>query len=473
MGAGDTTSVAGVSRPTRHERQLRRAESPRYRWQVLTVLMVGVFSSSFPTTLLSASLPVIAKDLHTTTSVISWVQTAPAIAFAIGMPFFGKLGDLHGHRRAFIYGFAGTAISALLTASAFSAGALIVIRTLGQLCGAATSTAAFGLIATVFEREERAKAVGVYTSVLAMSPVIAVVAGGPLIDAIGWRPLFVIQALPAILAVLVAIPVLPDTPRKPATRFDLAGAATLGVAVTAALFAVNRGGVWGWASPAVVAGFVLAPIALAAFVTIERRLDDPLLPLDFFARRDFTASIGTNALVQMAYLGGFTIAPFMISRLFGYKTYKTALILIIRPILFSIGAALAGRSERRFGGRFMQVSGSCFLTAGALVTGLGAWNTSLPEILLGLALTGWGVGIARPSNTTAVTNSVDEIDVGVATGVLNMIGQIGAAVGITVLLAIVAESREPSTFAVAGVVSGAIAAASIMTAALLRRAPAE
>ena len=282
----------------------RRADfeaDPRYRWFVLGVLMVGVFSSAFPTTLLSASLPKIAADLHTSRSVITWVSTAPAIAFSIGMPFFGKLGDLHGHRRTFIFGFVGVAVSALATALAWNAASLITIRTVGQMSGAATSTAAFGLIAATFQRRERAKAIGMYTSVLAMSPVLAVVAGGPLIEVFGWRLLFILQAVPAICASIIAIPVLPETARRAAERFDLPGAVTLALGVTSMLFAVNRGKPWGWTHPVVLGGFVAGPVLLTLFVTIERRARSPLLPLAYFRRRNFSTPIATNGLVQCAY----------------------------------------------------------------------------------------------------------------------------------------------------------------------------
>jgi EmrB/QacA subfamily drug resistance transporter len=452
-------------------RRARYEANPRYRWHVLIVLMVGVFSTAFPTTLLSASLPDIAHNLGTSTSVITWVQTAPAIAYAIGMPFFGKLGDLHGHRRAFIYGFACAAVAALLTACAWNAGSLIVIRTLGQLAGAATTTAAFGLIATVFAREERARAVGIYTSVLAMAPVLAVVAGGPLVEAIGWRTLFLIQAVPAIVAVFIAIPVLPESARRRATPFDAAGAIALGIGITAMLFAVNRGKPWGWSHPIVLGGFILGPIVLVAFVLIERNRSDPLLPLEFFGRRNFTAPIATNAIVQLSYIGGFTIAPFMVSRLFGYRTYKTALIIAIRPVCFSIGAWIAGRYERSIGARSIQVSSSAVLAAGSVVTAIAAWHESLPLVIVGLAVVGWGVGFGRPANTTAVTNAVDETDVGLATGVLNMMGQIGSAIGITLLLAIVGDSHDGAVFAHASLVGAGVAVASIATAAFVRSAP--
>ena len=448
----------------------RRADfeaDPRYRWFVLGVLMVGVFSSAFPTTLLSASLPKIAADLHTSRSVITWVSTAPAIAFSIGMPFFGKLGDLHGHRRTFIFGFVGVAVSALATALAWNAASLIAIRTVGQMSGAATSTAAFGLIAATFQRRERAKAIGMYTSVLAMSPVLAVVAGGPLIEVFGWRLLFILQAVPAICASIIAIPVLPETARRAAERFDLPGAVTLALGVTSMLFAVNRGKPWGWTHPVVLGGFVAGPVLLTLFVTIERRARSPLLPLAYFRRRNFSTPIATNGLVQCAYIGGFTVAPFMVHALFGYSTYPTALVIAVRPVFFSLGASVAGRHDERLGARFIQIVANTMFAFGTLLTAFAAWHRSLWLTILSLAVVGWGVGYGRPANTAAVTNSVDLADVGVASGVFNMVSSLGSAVGTTLMLAVVGESTDGAVFAHAALAGTAIAIVSIFTGSMI------
>jgi MFS family permease len=453
---------------SRAARRAKYQAHPRYRSYVLAVLMVGVFSSSFPSTLLSASLPSIAADLHTSTAVITWVQTAPTIVFAIAMPFFGKLGDLHGHRRPFIWGFGALAVTALLTAVAWNAGALIAFRCVGMLCGAATSTAAFSLIVAVFEREDRTKAIGAYTSVLAISPVVAVVVGGPLIDAVGWRLLFVLQFLPAALATIAARPILPETPRHRATRFDITGAVTLGGGITAILFAVNRGSPWGWDHPVVLLGFVLGPLLLVGFVLVEHARDEPLLPLGLFRDRNFSAALVTNAVVQLSYIGGFATAPFLVHRLFGYGTYKTSLVIAVRPVLFSVGAWLAGRGMALAEHRSSQITGSVLLTAGSACTGWGAHAVSLPLVVVGLGLVGLGVGFGRPGNVTTVTNAVDPEDVGIAIGVLNMTAQVGTAVGITLLLAMVGDSVAPSVFVRASLAAAAIGAVSIVTALFLR-----
>jgi MFS family permease len=205
-----------------------------------------------------------------------------------------------------------------------------------------------------------------------------------------------------------------------------------------------------------------------AFALIERSRAEPLLPLEFFAERDFTAALLTNAILQVSYLGGFAIAPFMVHRLFGYGTYRTSLVIAVRPVLFSVGAWVAGRNSERVDTRTAQVAGSTLLTVGSLITAWGASEVSLGLIIVGLGIVGFGVGLGRPSNVTSITNSVSQSDVGIATGVLNMTGQIGTAVGITVLLAMVGDSSAPSTFAQASLVATAIAAVSIGTALLLR-----
>jgi MFS family permease len=438
-------------------------DHPRYRWYVLTVCMVGVAATSFPTTLLSASLPLIADDLDTRLSVISWVSVAPSIAFALGLPLFGRLGDLYGHRRVYLVGFGLATLFALLTALSPNAETLITLRTVGQLAGSAASPAALALLASVFPPEERNRAFGFHTSVLAIAPVFAVVVGGPVIEAIGWRALFVAQAVPAAIAVAVAIPLLPETPRQRSVRFDAAGATALGVGLVGSLFAINRVGEWGVDHTLVQLAALAGVVGAVAFVIVERRIDHPLVPLSLFTRRASAAPIATNGLSQLSYIGSFAIAPFLVSRLFGFRTYGTALILAIRPTVFSAAAWLAGRHEARFGVRRVQAVANATLAVSALVTAVGAWQRSLALVVVGLALSGLGQGYGRPSLIASVTNAVEPTEVGVANGVNNMVASIGASIGTTVLIAVVGESTTGGPFAWASLLAAAAAAAALAT----------
>jgi MFS transporter, DHA2 family, methylenomycin A resistance protein len=212
-------------------------------------------------------------------------------------------------------------------------------------------------------------------------------------------------------------------------------------------------------------------LLLALFVRIENRTDSPLLPLAMLRRREFSLPVITNGLVQLSYIGGFTIAPFMIARLFGYGTYTTALIIAIRPVAFSFAAWIAGRQSQRFDVRLFQVSGNAVVAFSGVLTAFGAWHHSLPLLIAGLILTGAGVGYGRPSNAVSVTNSVHESDVGIATGVLNMVSTIGSAVGTTVMLAIVGDHMHGAPFAHASLVAAAVGLLSVATGAIVSSRP--
>lgn len=420
---------------------------PHYRWAVLGLTMAGIASTSFPITVLSASLPVIADDLTTSESAVSWVQTAPLIAMAVGTPIAGKVGDLYGHRRLYLWGYALATGFAVLTGLTWDVGSLVAMRTLGQFIGAATLPASMAIIMTVFARRERALALGYWSAVTALSPAIGVTFGGFMVDAFGWRTIFFIQAVPSMIALLAAIPLLPDTARKPEVRFDIGGAVSLGVAVTGLLMAINRGPEWGWGHPLVVAGLAVGPTALMVFAAIERHTADPLFPLDFLGRRGFVIPNLVTFLGHMAYMGTFVVAPFMLEGAFGITDVsRISAALIARPVGFSAGAWYAGRVDTRLGGRTIMVAGAAIMAVALAGTGAAILAGWLAGVIVLLFVAGVGQGAIRPAAVAGVANSVDDADLGVASGALQMIGHIGAATGITIMITVLGSSDSSERY---------------------------
>src|SRR5205807_1368792 len=253
-------------------RLVRRVESSdRYEWWVLWTVLAGLFSVGFTITILAVSLPRIAADLHSDTTTLTWVITGPLLAFGVVGPLLGKAGDIWGQKRMFMLALSLTLVFAGLTAVAWSASSLILFRVLGAGEGAATGPASMALIMMVFRREERVKAMGFWSLVGAGAPVLGVVAGGPIVEHVSWRLIYVAQVPFTIVALLLAALVLPGRDKLQPARvrqpLDVAGVATLGGGVTGLLFAMNRGPVWGWTSPSVAAAFALAPLLLVTFVT--------------------------------------------------------------------------------------------------------------------------------------------------------------------------------------------------------------
>ena len=438
---------------------------PNYRWAVLGLTMAGIASTSFPITVLSASLPEIANDLTTTESAVSWVQTAPLIAMTMGTPIAGKVGDLYGHRRLYLWGYALATGFAVLTGLAWDVGSLVAMRTLGQFFGAATLPASMAIIMTVFARRERALALGYWSAVTAMSPAIGVTFGGFMVDAFGWRTIFFIQAVPSMIALLAAIPLLPDTARKPEVRFDIGGAASLGLAVAGLLMAINRGPEWGWGHPLVVAGLAVGPTALMVFAAIERHTADPLFPLDFLRRRGFVIPNLVTFLGHMAYMGTFVVAPFMLEGAFGItEVSRISAALIARPVGFSAGAWYAGRVDSRWGGRTIMVAGAVIMAIALAGTGASILAGWLAGVIVLLFVAGVGQGAIRPAAVAGVANSVDDADLGVASGALQMIGHIGAATGITIMITVLGSSDSSERYFAIFLLSAAIASMSAFSA---------
>ena len=412
---------------------------------VVIALLVGTAATSFPTTVLAASFEKIRVDLHTDLATVSWVQVAPALGFALGMPLFGKLGDLYGHRRIYLAGFGTFTMFSVVTALAWDPLSLITARTIAQLGGGATGTAAIALVAAQIPTERRARAIGLLNVAGGLAPVLGIVIGGPAVDAIGWRALFVIQAIPAGLAWLMAWPVVKETARRADVRFDSLGALTLGVGATSAMFAINRARPWGIDHPVVVACVILAPLAIAAFVRIEGRVRWPLLPLDYLRMRNFSASAVTVLCIQASFIASFVLAPLMVQRLFGYSVSKASFLLMSRPVGFSIGAWAAGRHHKRRSLRKLQIYGNVTLIVGSAFMVIGPLERSIWLIELGLIITGFSNGYARTVIFAFVAETMPTADIGITTGVLNMVSQLGSAAGTTVMSAIIADSYQAST----------------------------
>src|ERR1700704_1266857 len=201
---------------------------PRYPWIVLATALFGLFSVGFTITILSNSIPRIARDLHSDESTLTWVVTAPLLAFAVFGPAAGKLADLRGQRRVYLYSLGGVCVFAGLTAMAPNAAPLIACRSIGAAIGAAEGPASLAIINRTFSSNQRAQAMGWWSMVGAGAPVIGVVAGGPVVQTFGWRWIFVAQVPLTLATLLLAAAVLPEVPADRNSKFDLPGAGAPG-----------------------------------------------------------------------------------------------------------------------------------------------------------------------------------------------------------------------------------------------------
>lgn len=433
--------------------------------------MGGLFSVNVTFTLLAVALPRIADDFGTTENTMTWVITGPLLAFGVAAPTLGKAADQYGAKRIYQLGLLLSLSAAALSALAWGALPLIAIRVIGSLEGAATGAASMALVMRSFDRSERVKAMGWWSLVGAGGPVIGVVLGGLVLESVGWRWVFAAQVPLILLAFVIGSVVLSETDTLPPQKFDIAGAVTLSLGITALLFAVNRGPEMGWAHPVVIASFALSPLLLYAFVLAERRTDAPLISLDYLKKPAFALPVAASALANAAYMGGFIVTPLLLQKVYGFSEQKIGLIVIARPLTFSLLSPVAGYLAVKIGQRTSAVAGTLFVVASMGV--FASLGPTAPEMLIigALSLSGIGLGISQPSISAGVANAVDDQDLGVASAAQQLMQNVGVVSGIQIMTSVQTSLAHGAvgvaaldSFRVAYLVGGAICLAGVVLA---------
>ncbi len=449
-------------------RVIERLEaSGRYPTWVLLAGLAGMFTTTFPITILTVALGRIAEEFEAPVTTVAWVISAPMLLSAVALPLLGKLGDLRGHRRVFLAGYAGATVTAVLSALAWDPGSLIGFRTLAAVLGGATQPTSMALILSVYPRDQRVRAMGWWSMTAAAAPALGLIAGGPLVDLLGWRIVFVLQAGFSLVTLVLAGLVLRETPGQ-RVRFDVAGALSLALGVGGFMFGLGRVREVGLASVELGVAAVACVLGLALFVRIEREAPAPLLPLVFFRVRNFTAPLVSNAFMGAAYMGAFVLAPLVLIELFGFSLSAASAFLLLRTLSLTAASPLGAWLGGRVGERGAAVIGAGVMTVSLGVIVLALRELSLPLLGLGFVLQGTGHGLGLPSLTSSIANAVDEANLGIASAANRLTAQAGSAFGITLLTLVYGGLNVSEGFARAYLVGAGLSALSLLAAALMR-----
>ena len=410
-----------------------------YRWIVLATVCSGVFASGLTITALTTAVPFIRRDFGTSFAAISWVVSAPFLFRSIFIPAFGKVADRWGRRRTWMWGSVGTALFSLACGFAPAVGWLIALRALSAIASAAVVPASLALISVEFAAHERVKAFGWWSASTAISPVVGVVLGGLVVDAFGWRWLFYGQFPFSALAVVAGAVVLRESTGERAP-FDVWGTVLSVTGLGLVILAINRGpvGAWAWGSSELVICAVVAVALIVGFVLVERRVAAPILPVHLFARRAFSAGVAANFFVNFAYMGGFFITSVMLAEpdLWGWSPGRVSLAVAPRALSLGIMGPIAGFLTARFGGRRTATAGMLLVAASMVVLATLHAGAGYGLILLGLVLSGFGLGLVGPPATAAVTNEAADDDLGAAGAAVNLGASFGSSVGIATMQAV-------------------------------------
>ncbi len=444
-------------------------DDPVYRRRLLLTVMMAVMGFGSLMTIVTVSLGEIAEDLGTNRTTLGWIVTGLMLTMAVVTPLGGKLGDIRGHRKIFLIGLAGSIVTTALCGIAWNAASLIGFRVLFGLTGALVQPAGMALMMQAYGPKRRATAMGWFQFATTGAPTIGLVIGGPMVDVIGWRGMFFAFAVVAVVAFLLAVVVVRESPLGPRIPLDVLGAITLGSTILGTLLAISRVVRTGPLDGLVVLFAAVAVVSVVAFVRVERRAAHPLLRLDYFKRRQFTAPLAANALTQFAYMGGFVVTPLLLGDVYGYSVGIISLVMAPRPGAFALSSPIGGMLASRLGERVpMALAGTCMISS-MLAFAAGSRPGWLALIILGLLLSGISAGIGQPAYGSLVASSVDQSDLGVATGMNQTMLFVGIVSGIQIMLVVLGDSPSDGRYAATFLFGGAVAVLGLVAALIAGR----
>ncbi len=440
--------------------------SPRARF-ALVVSLWGVFVSNVTLTVLLVALPSIARELHAPMAMTNWVSMAPLLAVAAGTPLAGGLADRFGAKRIWISGFVLTLLGIVGSAFARDLPTLILARFVTGAGSALFMPAALAIISALYPPSARATPIGYWTSTVAISPLLGVVAGGYLTELLGWRTLFHAQ-LAMGLPALIAGWNLPSQHTPQPRAFDWAGslAAALAAASLLCLFS-------GVGPPVVAAG--LAVLGASWLVLAERRAQAPIFPPALLALPAVRQALLSRFTMSFTYMGSFMILPYLLATVWKQSPSQVALALAIRPFSMGIAGGLAGRLSRRFGTAALTIAGAwLILLACFAFAGLGPARSTLDQVLLalGLALAGFGLGVGSPGAVASVSARVELAQLGTVAGLMTLTATLANALGMAGMFALVELGggvEHAAAYRLSNLGGAAVAALALYAGCAMRR----
>jgi len=418
------------------------------RWAALALIVTAQFMVILDVAIVNVALPSIKSELNFSETSLQWVISAYAIFFGGALLLGGRLADLFGRRRLFVWGLALFVAASLLCGLAWSETSLIGFRALQGLGAALLAPAALSLLTTTFaEGRERNLALGIYGAASGSGAAAGVLLGGVLTSYVHWSWVFFIN-IPVGLAAIALAPVLLQESRAELAHrhFDLPGAVSVTGGLMLVVYATTRASDHGWGAPSTLALFGLAMALIAAFVVIELRSRSPLLPLRIFRLRTLTAANVAMAIVGAVAFSEFFLLTLYLQNVLDYSAVQSGTAFVA----FAGTVVLASNVAQLVVGRIGIRS---TLTLGLLLSAISvAALTRLPvdgnyfvDLFPWFVLGGAGMGLSFVPVTIAALGGVERSDAGVASGLINTSRQIGGAIGIAAVSAIAATST--STYA--------------------------
>src|SRR5437764_8511623 len=461
-----------------NDRRPSVAEGRQHYNITLAILTLAGIAYALQQTMVIPALPTLQRDLHTTTTWVTWVLTVYLLVASVATPLLGRLGDQYGKERLLVISLAIFLAGSIGAAAAWNIWSLIAWRAL-QGAGAAVFPLSYGIIRDEFPREKVGVAIGLVSAVFGIGGGFGIVLSGLIVDNLSWRWLFVVGAANIAAALVLVQRFIPESPIKSPSRVDVLGATLLAGGLVALLVALTEGESWGWTSTRILLLFAAAAVLFCAWGLAELRVAEPMVDMRMLAVRQVLFTNLTALVSGFAMFGTFVLVPNFVETPHGLASSVQRLVhfrfdasvtkagLYLLPSSFALlfSGPIAGLIGRRVSSKWPLAAGLGLVSLAA--ASLALFHDRSWHILTAMFVLGIGIAFAFAAMATLITEAVRPTETGVATGMNTVMRTVGGVIGGQVGAALLAAHTVRGTAGVPSVVGFEIAFAIGAVAALV------
>ncbi len=407
-----------------------------YKWKALVALVIGTFMAPLDGSIVNITLPHISEAFGAGIATVEWVVMSYLLVISSLLLTWGRLGDMLGYKNVYIGGFVIFTIGSVLCALSPTIWALIGFRAVQALGAGMMMVIGPALVTSIFPPHERGKALGIIGSTVASALAFGPVIGGILVNYFGWRSIFLINLPIGILAICLAMKLLKPVGAAKKQVFDIPGALTIFLALMTFLLAASHGQQWGWTSPIIVGLLTASILFFIMFIYFELRVAQPMLDLSLFKIRLFTMANISALISFMSHFCVVFILPFFLYEVRLLDPAKTGMLMAASPLVTLVVAPMSGTLSDRIGSRSLSSLGLFIVSLALLLLSTVQADTPYLQIVFYLAILGLGSGLFQSPNSSAIMGSVPRQRLGIASGTLASMRNIGMVLGVALAGAI-------------------------------------